>query len=333
MENVVFMLDALADLPPSSIAGRTDIIVLDIPVIAIKKGEKERLFNRLTADSFAEVDELVQQGWITKTSMPRIYASESDKEYDVPSVEQETRKMIDSGKQVIYLAINSQISGTYQAVSALYAQLNEEYGAEQAICIDSSCASTGLALLLGDILKEYDRLGCYVDKSTIAQSIRDYVYERSKSIAMLFSWFEFEYIKNSGKVAALPAFLGKVFGIHPLGSVEYLDDGSRPLITFPDKIRGTKRFFSVLSRFISETIAEDNGIIIVAHGNCAERVQPLIQELGVYLPRATILHGQEWRCGAAIQAHGGPTSIHINYHRKPATFKESKAILHDICKR
>lgn len=334
MENVVFMLDSLADLPPSLIAGRSDIVVLDVPIIAVKPGGEEVVFNHLTADTFAEADELVQQGWVTKTSMPKVYASEHEENYGILSVERATREAVKNGKNVVYLAVNSEISGAFQAISALFEQLNEEFGAARAICIDSGCASTGLAMLLGDLLKEFDRLGHYAEGPALLYDIKDYVRDHTQKIAMIFSWFEFEYIKNSGKVAALPAFLGKIFGIHPIGSVEYREDGSRPLITFSQRIRGTKRFFSILARFVSETIAKEDDFIIVAHGNCAEKVAPLIRELSIYIPKATILHGPEWRCGAAIQAHGGPTSIHVNYHRKtPNSFAKSSALLHKICAR
>ena len=325
MRKIMFIVDGLADLPPSLVASRSDIKIIDIPIIAVKPGHKELIFRDLTADSFEDADELVQQGWVTKTSLPTVYQSENEEKYGILSVERATREALDEDYDVLYLAINSVISGTFNAVSALYNGLREENPNWRVECVDTECASTGLAMLLSDLLSIYDR-GVIKDLDTAIT----WIESNRNRIAMVFSWFEFEYIKNSGKVKALPAILGKMFGIHPIGSVEYTDN-ERPLISFREKIRGTKRFFGVLARFISATIEDTRSVITVAHGNCAEKIENLIETIRVYLPEATILSGNDWRCGAAIQAHGGPTSVHINYHRKtPNSLKESELILQNI---
>ena len=328
MGKIMFVVDRLADLPSSLVMSRDDIIVLDIPITCIKHGAEDVVFHDMTADDFIDVNELVEQGYVSKTSLPQIYETLDETKYGITSLERVTRQALSEDKDVLYLAVNHLISGTFDAASALFEEINNsmpENNSCRALCIDTACASTGLAMLFKDLIDEYDQ-----GKITSVSEAKEYIEQHKSSIAMVFSWFEFEYVKKSGKVKALPAFLGKVFGIHPIGSVEYTTAG-RPLITFSRKVRGTKKFYGVLARFIQQTIVDPSGIITIAHGNCLEKVEELAEIIKLTLPEATICYGKEWRCGAAIQAHGGPTSIHINYHRKaPNSFEESEQILESL---
>lgn len=321
-KKIIFIVDTLADLPSTLVASRSDIRVIDIPIMAIYPGRETLTFNGLTADTFEEVDELVQQGYVSKTSLPVIYETKDEEKHGVMSVERMTRAELENGNDVLYLAINSAISGNYGMVSGCYNEINDDYKGCHAACVDTQCASTGLAMLLADILNVYDG-----GQITNIDGLIHYIEHQRRKIGMLFTWFEFNYIKNSGKVTALPAFLGKVFGFHPFGSVEYMNNEERPLTTLSSSIRGTRKFCGVLARFIKTTIANPRGIITVAHGNCEERIQPILETLHIYLPEATILSGDDWRCGAAIQAHGGPTSVHINYHRRSCSINESQELV------
>lgn len=64
----------------------------------------------------------------------------------------------------------------------------------------------------------------------------------------------------------------------------------------------------------------------------------VVSKLRKYLPNATYLTGPEWRCSAGIQTHGGPSSLHVNFHTKEVgrlekTIKEMEQIIRGLSQR
>lgn len=322
MREVQFLTDAVSDLPASWAKEHPEVTVVDTPIIVAKKGCTEVMFHNLTPDTFAEVDAYVQRKYVSRTSLPVIYATPGEVESGVASVERLTKEYLKQGKDVVYLAMNSAISGTYEHVARLYDDINEsqQFPSQAVMALDTRCAGTGLAMLIMDLIASKPR--CLTD-------VEIYVLGRRSEIAHVFTWFDFTYIINSGKVNALSGFLGRVLGFHPLCSAEYVD-GARPLSTISDRIRGTYKFIDLLSKFVRATIDDEHGVITVAHGNLPDKAAMIAEALREYLPMAKVLQGPDWRCSAAIQAHGGPTSIHVNYHRKRATFDETLKIFHEL---
>ncbi|MBQ3310387.1 DegV family EDD domain-containing protein [Candidatus Saccharibacteria bacterium] len=315
------LTDAVCDLPATWLKSHPEIIVVDTPVIATKRGCRGIIFKDLTPDTFDRADAYVKQGYTTRTSLPIIWETEDEEQRDIISVERLTRQFLEEGIDVVYLAMNSAISGTYGQVHVLYNELNERYAhSAMALCLDTECASTGLAMLIMDLI---------ASEPKTLDDVREHVAVNQSKIAHVFTWLDFTYIVKSGKVNALSATIGKMLELRPLCSAEYLR-GERPLIAISNKIRGTHKFVNILSKFVKATIDDERGVITVAHGNLPEKAEMIAGALSERLPKAQVLYGPDWRCGAAIQAHGGPTSIHVNYHRKPASFEETAKIFHEL---
>lgn len=309
-----FIVDQIADIPEDM--DWRNVRTVANPIMAKKKGSPTLSLEGLTADNFKErVDPLVKNGYVTTTSMPVVYESEAEIEHKIMSIERLTKSLL-PGEDVIYLAGNSTITTAYGMVSALYAGFDEkDYNGHQAVCVDTQCASTGLALLVRDLVA--------YSPGSVEDAV-EFILENRGRIAHVFTWGDFTYIKNSGKVRALPAFLGKLLRSHPLCSVEYVGD-ERPLVAIAQAIRGERRFFEKFARFVRDTIVDFDGEIVVAHGDDPELAKKIEAAILEVLPRIRILH---WRCGPVIQAHGGPTSIHVNYYRKsPNNYQETIKLL------
>lgn len=307
---IKFMVDGVADLPKS--LSREKILEVPNHITAVKPGEEMLELTDLDADNFDErTRELIADGYVTRTSMPSSQA-----------VYAMTRDALCEGSDVLYLAANESITGSAGVVPAVYLDFRpEEYNGHRAVCMDTQCASTGLGTLVSELVRRQ------IDN--IDEAVK-FVRVYRERIAHLFTWEDFTFIKNSGKVKALPAFLGKVFSFCPLGSVEYTDAG-RPLVTLSGAIRGKGRFLKVLPKFIKETIDDVTGTITVAHGNDEPYARAIAEAIAKTIPTAKVVMNDDWRCGPVIQAHGGPTSIHVNYLRKrPNTYSESVKIL-DSC--
>lgn len=314
------LTDSIADLPSFWAEKYPEVATVEMPVIAVKAGHREVEFKGLTADTFMDAHDYVKQGYTTRTSLPVIYESAGEADVGVMSVERLTKQYLDAGKDVIYLALNSAISGVYANVSVMYEELALQYPERKLIVVDTECASTGLAMLIMDL--------CAAELATVRQA-EEFVLRQRSHIAHIFTWFDFTYIVRSGKVKSLAAVLGKILGFHPIGSEEYAGDG-RPLVQI-GLFRGKFNFIDKLARLVMRTMVDpEGGPVIIAHGNCEDKALMIREAILGYLPKATIYCGPQWRCGAAIQAHGGPSSIHINYHRQPMTYEETLKIVHEL---
>lgn len=313
--SIKFIVDMLADLP--STIDWVNICEVENPITAEKKGCEPIKLTGLTGSNFREkVDPLVmEKGYVTKTSLPVIYEAEGEAEAGILSIERLTESLL-KNYDVVYLATNSAITAAYENVSVLYSEFWEgDYNGHRAVCVDTQCTSTGLALLIRDLLE--------AEPSSVEEVV-EYVLANRGRVAHIFTWENFTYIKNSGKVRAFPAFIGKLLKCRPLCSVEYVDD-ERPLITLSQAIRGNAKTQKKFAEFIARTIEDPAGDIVVAHGDDPKFAEGFIEAIRKRLPKANILR---WRLGPVIQAHGGPTSIHINYYRKfPNSYEETLKIL------
>ncbi|MBR1931224.1 MAG: DegV family EDD domain-containing protein [Lachnospiraceae bacterium] len=327
MDNFQLLTDGLCDLPPSWLKQYPNITVIDTPII-VNKGDDTVTLRNLTPADFDQVARYVDQGYSAHTSCPDIYMPD-ETEADAPeNVESVTRKLLEQGRDVLYLTMSSTLSSTFSYVSTLYQELAKEYTERKIICVDSLSMSTGLGLLVMDIMERYTK-GLFES----IQDIAGFIEEARGGIAHVFSWSEFSFIRKSGRVSLLPAFLGSALHFQPFCSCEYDDrkDGSRVLLPVKSTVRGEEKFAQLVADFARETITDPESTIIVAHGNrqgFADQIAAKIKEL---LPKANILVGPQWRVSSGIQVHGGPTSVHINFHRKqPNSFTKTSELVKSL---
>ena len=309
MRNFQILTDRVADLPESWVKAHDYVTVVDTPIII--SGTHELTLHNLSADDFDQVEYYVKKCKDrATTSQPQVFDPDEENRFSVESL---TRKYVREGKDVIYVAMNSSLSGTYNTVSVLYDEIRDwakEQG-RQILCVDSRCMSTGLALLFLEIA-----LNIEAGYFTTINDISDFVIQERGHIGHFFTWGELSYIKLSGRVDSVRALIGTILGIRLMCSAQYVDNGSvRKLehINPHAMLRGVGKFADALGIYARKHISNPRGPIIIAHGNDPRSASIVEQHLRKYLPDANYLIGDEWRCGAGIQVHGGPTSLHINF--------------------
>ncbi len=331
--------DSTCDLPKSWVATHPYVTVVDVPVIVTRGSESHTLRN-LGPNDFALAETFVNQGFRASTSHPTMYAADLcdlNQEEGIPkSVEEIVRENVAAGKDVIYVVMNSALSGAYGTATPLFRDLQEEYkgSGRRILCVDSQCMSTGLALLLLDIAAGIDN-----GELQNVEQIAAFVEKTRDHIGHYFTWGELSYIKKSGRVSSVGALLGNILGIRLLCSAQYCDDGERRLEHLTPghtmlKVRGINKWAEVVSLYAARHIVDKSGPIIIAHGNVPDDARKIYNRMVKYLPKAHYLMS-EWRCGAGIQAHGGPTSIHVNFHvdhreSLKDTIREFEQIVRDL---
>lgn len=208
--------------------------------------------------------------------------------------EKEFRELARSGREGIYIAFSSQLSGTYQTAAMVRDQVKEDYPDLSLSIIDTKCASLGAGL----IVKEAARLSA--EGASLEEIEKDILF-RSRHMEHLFTVEDLDYLAKGGRVSKASAFLGGLLNIKPLLHVE---DGKLVPI---EKIRGKKK---LLRRMIE--VAKERGkgfsgqTIAISHADnleTAEEVKEmLIEELGA---KEVLISD----IGAAIGSHTGAGTI------------------------
>ena len=307
MKDFQILTDAVADLP-QQIKSLDYITVIPTPIIV--SGVHNITITDLSPDDFGEIERFIKQGDRATTSQPQVFDPYRE---NFNSVETITRRLVEQGKDVVYITMNSSLSGTFSTVSLCYADL-AGWAKEQGrtiCCVDSKCMSTGLALLFLELVEAINRS----DVKNV-NDIVSFVEKERGHMGHFFTWGELSYIKLSGRVSSAKAMLGTLLGVRLIGSAQYVDGGAERKLEHVNPgaiVRGLAKFGDVIGIYAKKHITDPCGPIIIAHGNVPHDALLVKGRMEKYLPNARYLIGHDWRCGAGIQIHGGPTSLHINF--------------------
>lgn len=172
------------------------------------------------------------------------------------------------GKDVIYVALSSGLSGTYSASCVAASGLCDEYPQRKITTIDSVCASIGegLLVLLAARLKNagagYDEVVRYIEETKVK----------------VCHWFEvenLEQLKRGGRISALEAGIGQALKICPVLSTDR--EGKLRVVK---KIRtGKKAIAFIKERLETESESAGHKVVLLAHANDPDYAQSMKEEL------------------------------------------------------
>lgn len=205
-------------------------------------------------------------------------------------------EMAEKNEDGIYIALSSQLSGTYQTAVMILEQVKEKYPDFNFTIIDTKCASLGHGL----IVKEAARLArANASKEDILQDVRF----RCEHMEHLFTVDDLEYLAKGGRISKTSAFVGGLLNIKPLLNVE--DGKLVPL----EKIRGKKKLFKRIIEVMNERGSHlSDQVIGISHADdlaSAEEMKALIVE--EFHPQEVYISS----IGASIGAHTGAGTIAI----------------------
>jgi len=330
----------IADFPLSWYEAHRDQVSLAPSIVILEHDghSTEYLDTYNPPETFLKIDEIIRENRSARltTSMPVVWGNDTPDPGEPASVEYLAHQAIDQGKDVLYLAVNSYISNSYSSVVALFRELDEEFPERSFVAVDTKCASTGLRMLIEDLLSTGPLEEVY--------EAEKFVKTHSSTIGHLFTWEDLSYIKRSGKIPELRESrstdaLSKTFAyaeflkqrakaqvkstaisllnqtsLRPFCSCEYDGSGARPLSRLG--MLDLSKMPEIFGLFIRNTITDERGIITIAHGNDPEFAEEIKAGIELFNPHAEIHYRPDLRVGMTIQAHGGPTSVHVNYHRR-----------------
>ena len=207
----------------------------------------------------------------------------------------EFEKILNDGKDILYIGFSSGLSTTYNSARIAAEQLKKSYPDRKIIVVDTLAASAGIALLI-DMVLEKKNSGASIEEAA------KFAEDNKMRICHWFTVDDLVYLKRGGRISSAAAFFGNMIGIKPVLHV----DNEGHLVNVM-KIRGRKMAIATLAQKYCE-LADDEGnkIDYISHGDCladAEELGKIIEEK--YGAKTKLITN----VGAVIGAHSGPGTL------------------------
>lgn len=203
--------------------------------------------------------------------------------------------LLEQGRDILYLAFSSGLSGTCQSAFLAKKELEEKFPGRRVEVFDTLCASMGEGLLVyhAAMLK---------NSGKSMDEVLDWLKENVLRLCHWFTVDDLYHLKRGGRVSAATALVGTALGIKPVLHVD--DEGH--LINVA-KARGRKRSLDALVDHMAETAIEpQDQTVFISHGDCLEDAQYVERQvrdrLGVKDVRINFI-------GPVIGAHSGPGTV------------------------
>lgn len=237
---------------------RFDLSIL--PLTFMVDGEEYRSYLKGEKTDLSQFYAMMREGKVITTSLPNL---------------QESRETIEAllkdGRDVLYLGFSSGLSGTYQAIELLLAELAGLYPDRTVCSVDTLAASGGEGLLVYYAAKMRD-------EGATVEAVRDWVEDHKLHLAHWFTVDDLMFLFRGGRVSRTAAWAGTMLNIKPVMHVD--DEGH--LIPL-EKVRGRKKSLKALVDHMEQTadapVADQT--VFITHGDCledAEYVADLVRE-------------------------------------------------------
>ncbi len=207
-------------------------------------------------------------------------------------------RVLQEGRDLLYLGFSSGLSATYNAGRVAAAELAEKYPERRVVAVDTLCASAGLGLIV-KMAVDMKAAGATL------QEIADRVENVKKNVCHWVTVEDLVYLKRGGRISPALAFVGNALGLKPMILVD--EAGKLESVA---KIRGRKKALAALAEKFGEAKDNTKGPLFIGHADCetdARAVARMIEE------RYGVVADHVGSIGPVIGAHAGPGTIVICY--------------------
>ena len=207
-----------------------------------------------------------------------------------------------AGKDILYVAFSSGLSGTYQSACLAADDLREQFPERTIECVDTLQASMGegLAAYTAAMLKKSG-----MGLTELAAWIRD----NAQRFCAWFTVDDLMFLKRGGRLSGVAAVAGTLLGIKPVLHVD--PDGH---LVAMEKVRGRKASLDALVRHF-EASAEDHAqqTVFISHGDCEEDCRYVADKIKAFGVKRICIG----TIGPVIGAHSGPGTVALFFTGSP----------------
>lgn len=208
-------------------------------------------------------------------------------------------ELAQAGKKVLMLTVDSVLSGTYQTACTAARQVMETVKGADIRVIDSKTAACPISGIAMEVLQ---RTAAGMDLDAAEALARDMV-ERTETY---FSVNTLDYLQKGGRIGAVGALLGNIFGIRP---IVHLDKDGR--LEVADKCRTRKK---IMQRMVELAAANAHlEAIYVANAEAQADAEELKRQMQALFPDVPVMLTG---IGTVLAAHLGPGVIGLFVRRR-----------------
>lgn len=253
-DNYVIVSDATADMPYSCVK---ELGIEIIPMSFVMDGKEYQYHPDERDITIKEFYTRLRAGADSVTSQinPEIY-----REY--------FGKILADGKDILYIAFSSGLSGTYNSARLMREELLEDYPERKIELVDSLCASIGegLLVLLAGRMKQ---------AGASFEEVCSWTHENCTKICHWFPVDDLNHLKKGGRLSGMAALVGTALQIKPVLSIN--PEGK---LTVVAKARGTKKAMDYIKeRLKGDGIDIQNQVVFIGHADAIETAETLKKQL------------------------------------------------------
>ena len=254
-------------------------------------GDEERFYDMGEAHDFKGFFDKMREGATPKTSALNEYAYT---EYFEP--------ILARGEDIYYITFSHQMSGTFNAMKNVIAQLKEKYPEREIRFKDSKLISLGSGFITYYGALQYkngatmDELDAYLD-DLIAHTATYFVVD------------DLTYLHRGGRVSGVSKVLGNLLGIKPI--LYFNEEGK---IININKAKGRRKALTTLLGYMKAKGSElDKYKVFVMQADCEEVANAFAESIRAQFGDLDITVQP---IGPVIGAHCGPGTVGLIFHSK-----------------
>ena len=176
--------------------------------------------------------------------------------------------VVKAGKDILYVAMSSGISGTCAAARQAAGELMKEYPGRIIRVVDTLAASFGE--------------GIFALKASVQRSARlsldaatEWAENNKRRMCQFFTVDDLMFLHKGGRISSLTARIGSLANIKPL----LMGDSEGKIVSCGKVIGRKKSLLALADLFDKHAEADSDEIVAIAHGDCEEDAQFLAAQL------------------------------------------------------
>jgi DegV family protein with EDD domain len=233
----------------------------------------------------------LKNGAIAKTSQP-----------NVGQFMKTFRTLLQSGKDILYISISSNLSGTLNSARIAKDMIKEEFPNRRIYIFDSLTASLGEGLLVMKAIELQEAGASF-------EFVVDYLEMNVQNVNTYITVDDLSHLRRGGRISATAATVGKLLNIKPVLLINH-EGRVVPLL----KIRGRKKTIKTFIDIINDRIEiEKEQTIAICHGDCIEEA---IELRNLILENINVKEVLINTIGPVIGTHGGAGALAVFFMGK-----------------